>query len=1399
MALNQLLLWSLVLTVEFAVGGDYCIIASINDSHSASCLTLSQFATNFQSVHADNISTVRLYFHPGNHSLNVNLSISDVDLFSMESISHNSQETIIDCAYSVRMTFESVVSVQVSNLTLKECTCTEVVATECFRLQHIVLGRGSSDVQRPGAALIVNRSIVDILNTSFLGFTGSMWDLHRVEAQKYIELNNSQVGGAIISSHSNITIFESTFQDNSAQLGGSVFAEFTSNITILNCQFLSHNLSCELQWNCYGGVIFSDNSHVSVKNCKFSSNTFFHSDSRGITKGGAFGSFYSSVVIQESRFSDNLATFGGVLFLRYTTIRISNTTFSRNIAQSYGGVAYIKNCKKVNVLNVAFVGNTAMKSGGAIWMETASLIVGSSRFLENSAGVGGAIKMIDRAKLTINRCNFRSNRASSTGGAIFTRRSYVTIKNFCLFKTNAAHFGTIGLYHSLGRVQGTLSLENNSGSMVIVDSKFDVTSGNKYNAGRPGKIIIIHNKSHNRSSSGHHEIEEGGGITSILSKIELFGHVTIFNNSAMNGGGILAVSSRILIGCQSSCTLSNNKAANTGGGIYLYQSILVFEGPLMLCNNIAQSNGGGLHSISSTLILRTDYKWKKKPLLFRSNSAVRGGGACLEVNSKFYIIRKEVSIHFVQNSADYGGAIYVSDETNNGTCTSSQETVTAASESECFFQSHLIYVFTDAHPYNLEKYLLFSNNVANISGGILFGGLLDRCTISASSAFSNKNFIRIKYSSQPNFVKDIVNDTASSAVRVCFCRDYDIVDCGYQPLPIEVMKGKNFIIPLVAVDHVNHTVEEVIHSYLHHKESSLGNGQKLQNANSVCSRLNFQVYSRQDHETLNLFAKGPCNDAGISRRQIAIKFLPCRCPVGFQPLETKPMVCECACNSQLQRYISICDPLTNFVQRKGDFWIMSLPNNSDKNYSYLIHPHCPFDYCQPPSISVNISLNIPNGADAQCAYNRTGVLCSSCQPGLSVSLGSSRCVPCYSYWPALLLGITIGACIAGLALVFVLMVLNLTVATGTLNGIIFYANVLAANKTTILPSSKPSFVIIVILSWLNLDIGFDMCYFEGMDAFTKSWIELVFPIYITFLVGIVILISKYSTRFSTLIGKRNPVSTLATLILLSYAKILQSTISAMSFAVLKYPNGSQEVVWRPDASVKYVRGKHFALFLVALVILLLGIAYTVILFSWQWLLQLSHLYTFKWVQNTKLTSFMDAYHAPYTPKRRYWTGLLLFARVILYLVPAINVSGEPSVNLLAIVVVVSSLFMLKYNVYKLWVVDVLETGLYVNLIIFSGGKLYLLHNGSNHTALSYVSTTVASIILMLVIVYHVVIKIPIPANSLIKRGINKIFAKKQQLSNNDLSVPFLDDDSSLITLPPRGITCSVVDIVKQSQ
>ena len=60
-----------------------------------------------------------------------------------------------------------------------------------------------------------------------------------------------------------------------------------------------------------------------------------------------------------------------------------------------------------------------------------------------------------------------------------------------------------------------------------------------------------------------------------------------------------------------------------------------------------------------------------------------------------------------------------------------------------------------------------------------------------------------------------------------------------------------------------------------------------------------------------------------------------------------------------------------------------------------------------------------------------------------------------------------------------------------------------------------------------------------MNTYIKTWLQLAFPAYVFLLVILVIIISSYSIKFSNLIGKKNPVATLAILILLSCAKLLE--------------------------------------------------------------------------------------------------------------------------------------------------------------------------------------------------------------------------------------------------------------------
>ena len=166
---------------------------------------------------------------------------------------------------------------------------------------------------------------------------------------------------------------------------------------------------------------------------------------------------------------------------------------------------------------------------------------------------------------------------------------------------------------------------------------------------------------------------------------------------------------------------------------------------------------------------------------------------------------------------------------------------------------------------------------------------------------------------------------------------------------------------------------------------------------------------------------------------------------------------------------------------------------------------------------------------------------SVCGSNLGISLGSSPCTPCSDDWYIDLMGIVVAAFIAGIALVILMLALNLTVAVGTLNGIFFYANIVATNADIyFLPSTAPNFVTVtVLISWLNLDIGFDVCFIKteisdgvvDIHEIHKALLQLAFPIYVIFLVIVVIVASERSSKFAKIIGKGNPVAVLATMIM----------------------------------------------------------------------------------------------------------------------------------------------------------------------------------------------------------------------------------------------------------------------------
>ena len=840
---------------------------------------------------------------------------------------------------------------------------------------------------------------------------------------------------------------------------GGALAFIDSRVTIDRTNFFDNT-------TCTGGAVFTMRGMVSLLNVNFMQN-------RAFSTGSSVSAIETYVYINNSNFTFNIALREGTLSTIMSEVVINNSNFYCNVADTNGGA--IKTTKRTVIIvsQSMILSNNASYIGGGIYATYNSTVLLERSILKHNFArkAGGGIKAHHDSKLLFLDKVIIENNAAYYGGAVHMQFTVLSSNGTLIIANNSATLGIVAFLYSYGNFKENITLEHNIGSLFVFNS---------YVKG-DGDIHIAHNKQ-SQNFTVSPEVQEGGGLTCILGRIDLSGQVVIEHNSASNGGAILVVTCRVTLQ-GTRVILSSNLATMTGGAIYVYHGEIVVAGCTLIANNMGRYKGGGVHSVSSSLILVHDDMKGALPayLYFVSNAAQLGGGVCLEVGSKMYLITKQRLMHFINNKADYGGAIYVADETNNGTCTSSLDTVTAASESECFFQL--------VTPHNrlmtINESISFSNNAAKLSGSVLYGGLLDRCTV---NALTNRH---IRYSDLPGFMDSIRNFTNSDAVRVCFCKD-SIANCSYQPRSIKVMKGRRFSIELVTVDQTNNSLSRKIRSYLFRRSSSFNDGQWSQGVSSDCTSLTFNIYSLAVTEMLHLYPEGPCKGAEFSTRQVKIEFIPCSCPIGFEDSKKSRHMCKCDCSSEIYQFVSACNETTSLLTRKGNNWLNAIKYHNQTHF--LTRKYCPFDYCVPALPEITINLSIPNGADAQCAFNRSGLLCGKCRPGLTLSLGSSQCLKCPTYWPALIAVIIVTALLSGLALVVIMLYLNLTVAAGSLNALIFYANIMLANRSVLMSADGPTFYTIFI-SWMNLELGLDLCFINEMDMYTKSWIQFAFPIY----------------------------------------------------------------------------------------------------------------------------------------------------------------------------------------------------------------------------------------------------------------------------------------------------------------
>ena len=167
---------------------------------------------------------------------------------------------------------------------------------------------------------------------------------------------------------------------------------------------------------------------------------------------------------------------------------------------------------------------------------------------------------------------------------------------------------------------------------------------------------------------------------------------------------------------------------------------------------------------------------------------------------------------------------------------------------------------------------------------------------------------------------------------------------------------------------------------------------------------------------------------------------------------------------------------------------------------------------------------------------------------------------------------------------------------------------------------------------------------NNLNAFWKSWLQFVFPFYLWSIAGLMIVLARYSTRLTALFGNR-AVPVLVTLILLSYMKLLRTSVEILHFSILTSIDFdssndttvtaiSDSLVWSIDGTLEYFGYPHILLFIAALFTLLfLWLPYTLLLLLIQWIRKVSHYRLLRWT--IRFNPFYDANFAPLKHKHQY--------------------------------------------------------------------------------------------------------------------------------------------------------------------
>ncbi len=255
-----------------------------------------------------------------------------------------------------------------------------------------------------------------------------------------------------------------------------------------------------------------------------------------------------------------------------------------------------------------------------------------------------------------------------------------------------------------------------------------------------------------------------------------------------------------------------------------------------------------------------------------------------------------------------------------------------------------------------------------------------------------------------------------------------------------------------------------------------------------------------------------------------------------------------------------------------------------------------------------------------------------------------------------------------------------------------------------------------------------------MTPIAAVGLEFVFPFYLAGILLVIHLFSHVWSRFKFL-KDFNAAQVFATLLLLSYSSIIFTCVEILGFVTIDSPSGTL-VRWRGDPNVEYFVGLHLLLSLLSIALLIILVPLP-IPFLFPSLI-------FKVKRMVRLKPLIDAFVAPFAPRRRFWLGFRLVFRLALFFIVYLDNKGNGvATTILLIILLMLQSYLQPFSKQSR---NVLDLSLLLNLTILSVFALYYqpkeLTRGTSLRYIIFAFSTVTSVKIVVLVFWYILKAIP---------------------------------------------------------